>query len=913
MRRAGSALGWALALAVGAARPADNLLPPGAGFEVGAAGFHLFVRDEATARPSFEEHAGEGRRSLRLRAAASEGAAAVQWPWLRLEPGRTYTLSAFLRTDRPGLAAVFALVSADGPEQSAPVRVTRDWRRYAVGFTLPSGGSGYARVEIRTGRGGDGFEAGSIWLDGVRLARGDDADWVPAPAIGVEIAGGGRLRRAGDRVDFRIRLRAPGLAGRISVRWRLEDPHGVPVRRGVVRTDELRDERAEAGVRITSLAPGAWRFVAEAELSGETLVEDATVVAATMELGLPEKWLGLSGDPDDQDSAVWELLRVGLHRGIVPPGDDPPSSRWRVLHEHRRAGIGCFGFLPPPAGEPDAYRGAVAARVGSYRGLVKVWELPPEVTELDTVFQRAAFEGLKQADRGTLLIGLRLPAEDALSRLQAAADQGALDWTDAIQLVLGADPPEKAGGIGLANLIEAVRAATAARGRPLPVGVLATGWVAEPWDRTMPGVPVGPAAQQRVSALEQASFLARAMLLARAAGAGCLLYDGPPSSRDPSRRSVADAGATTALHAFDGTPLPVVAALDRVLDQLRGRRLGEEVPLASGAACLRWEGRRPLATVWQWRAPSGDVRLHLPPAAAALVATNLFGLRVPLAMAADGPSLALGQHPIFLEPGGLSAEDFARILRAARLDGLSPIEATVVPIKGGVGVRVANTSNHPVDGDVIAAGETRMLGAIVPGTAVTIELPQSAGDEREWRVEAIVRVGGETIELRRRVPLWIAPREEAAWTTRWALHNGVAVEPDDLAARVAVDWDEAALRVRFDVTDDALAAGDAVEVLLCPELSGAAGVRRVESRVNERTVAGVPGATAAIVPREGGYEVTVRLPWRELGIAPASGLAIGFDVGVQDDDGAGVETHLRWRGAADTDRDPTAMGWLILR
>jgi uncharacterized protein YjdB len=74
--------------------------------------------------------------------------------------------------------------------------------------------------------------------------------------------------------------------------------------------------------------------------------------------------------------------------------------------------------------------------------------------------------------------------------------------------------------------------------------------------------------------------------------------------------------------------------------------------------------------------------------------------------------------------------------------------------------------------------------------------------------------------------------------------------------------------------------------------------------------AGVLHATSAI---PGGYTVELAIPWVHLGLTPASGLSIGFDIAVNDDDNNGVrEGQLVWAGIADNYKNTVAFGdWIL--
>ncbi|MBC7486163.1 MAG: T9SS type A sorting domain-containing protein [Cytophagaceae bacterium] len=63
----------------------------------------------------------------------------------------------------------------------------------------------------------------------------------------------------------------------------------------------------------------------------------------------------------------------------------------------------------------------------------------------------------------------------------------------------------------------------------------------------------------------------------------------------------------------------------------------------------------------------------------------------------------------------------------------------------------------------------------------------------------------------------------------------------------------------------------------------------------------------------GGYSVEVAIPWSNLGINPQTGLYLGFDVSVDDDDNGGTrDSQLAWKGTADNWQNASVWGTILL-
>jgi hypothetical protein len=66
----------------------------------------------------------------------------------------------------------------------------------------------------------------------------------------------------------------------------------------------------------------------------------------------------------------------------------------------------------------------------------------------------------------------------------------------------------------------------------------------------------------------------------------------------------------------------------------------------------------------------------------------------------------------------------------------------------------------------------------------------------------------------------------------------------------------------------------------------------------------------------GNYTMEFAIPWTRLGVSPYSGMTIGFDIGVNDDDNfqnyTGRDSQIRWFGTDDDWQDTSKIGTVIL-
>jgi len=124
------------------------------------------------------------RRPMRAPLAANRG-------WMNVQPGKPYTLSAYLKADPPGLTAILQLRDSPWSEQHTTVKASGDWERYS--FTCTPGNDP-AYICVGPDLGASGVDAGTLWVDAVQLEAGEAAtDYEPRAVMEVGVRpGGGR-------------------------------------------------------------------------------------------------------------------------------------------------------------------------------------------------------------------------------------------------------------------------------------------------------------------------------------------------------------------------------------------------------------------------------------------------------------------------------------------------------------------------------------------------------------------------------------------------------------------------------------------------------------------------------------------------------------------------------------------------
>ncbi len=109
--------------------------------------------------------ASEGKASLRLIWVAQTADAVCYLRGISLDAGKTYTLSAYMKADRPWLGVVMV---AGGPASPAvlSVPVSDDWKRYSLNYAPAEAVRGQASIMFRI------TSPGTLWLDGVQFEEG---------------------------------------------------------------------------------------------------------------------------------------------------------------------------------------------------------------------------------------------------------------------------------------------------------------------------------------------------------------------------------------------------------------------------------------------------------------------------------------------------------------------------------------------------------------------------------------------------------------------------------------------------------------------------------------------------------------------------------------------------------------------
>lgn len=254
-------------------------------------------------------------------------------------PGQVYTISAYLRSQRPGaLAEIAAIEVGNGARLAQRFDLTSEWRRCSFTVRLPC--ERYRRYFISLG---PADELHGLDIDAVQVEEGALAPF--AISADIELAPG--LSRAqlfplpNEVLGIPAQVYAPAkIAADTSLEYRLEGFHGetltigrVPLKPGAAR--------AEVPLRVRIPGSGMFRLVLEARVGGTPISAAETNLTALPALDStprPDSFFGGHGSVGTPGE--WHAPTIASRAGI----------RWWRLHD-----LSAYTQWAVAEPEPDRY------------------------------------------------------------------------------------------------------------------------------------------------------------------------------------------------------------------------------------------------------------------------------------------------------------------------------------------------------------------------------------------------------------------------------------------------------------------------------------------------------------------------------------------------------------------------------
>lgn len=500
-----------------AASAKGNLLRDGASFETGPDGVRPFSCYSWTEKmvepgipPAFDTTtAVHGKVSLRLTAEDSvkkgdpRGFAFVGTVFNRvaLKRDRRYTVSAYMKADKPGMKAVlYCGETTWAGNDWGDFPVSTEWKRYHLSFfTNDFKKSGYYLTWVGIS---PDCKEGTLWIDAVQLEEGELSDFQPAAAVeyGIEVDSPEKHFESGASCGAALRVRNNGIepfAG--AVKYELKDYWEHVVRAGSVAVDVPAETTAAYPVDLGRLPCGYYRGYFEGP--GGDVKEIIFGVYEPQPLAaLPEDWpLACHNDP----SPLVRRLGFGSVRafeifefaGIAPEKGRFDFSRSdRMVREAEKCGLTIMpilgGFewpsyrpqppIPPYAQQKvslstlgggrrmawptvEAWKDYVRALTSHYKGTITYWEVLNEpnlsMTPQEYVpYLQAAYEAAKEGNPDCKVVGVCATTDFAGkpgSFTGKVLELGGAGYFDILSVHLyDTNPPERTLDAGSDQLLE---------------------------------------------------------------------------------------------------------------------------------------------------------------------------------------------------------------------------------------------------------------------------------------------------------------------------------------------------------------------------------------------------------------------------------------------------------------------------
>lgn len=775
-----------------ATRQRGNLIGEGSSFETGPDGMLLTNRyswnEKATVfgtTPEFDATtAVHGSRSLKLVCEMPQQRGGrftfvgVVFKRTLLGRGKTYTMSAWLKADRPGLQTqMFCGESSWSGEGWKPIPVGTEWKRYHVEFTADTfEKSGWWIPWISLPYHGEG----TLWIDAVQLEEGVMTDYQPSAPVefGVEIAKPNKLFERSEACAAVLRIRnnaGTPFAGTMA--YEVVDYWGRKAAEGSVELRADPGSGSESTLRIGSLPCGYYRL--RCSFPGEAEEAIFGVYRPQPLQRLPDDWpLACHNDP----TPITRQLGFGMIRAFQvfefrEVAKNPDSFDFtvadRFVAEAEACGLPVMPILgdfrwpvwaqtapiPPYArariaednvyGRKDrliwptieAWKRYVGGVVGHYKGRITYFEIHNEpnlsmnAAEY-TPYLKAAYEAAKEANPDCRIVGLCATSDfqgkpDAFMR--PVLDLGGHAFADLFSVhMYDQKSPEQSLGIGSDRALEGWRTLVASvGGRKMDFWHTEKSYIAEEQGYSQRKVPAPVEYCDEPQFLvksqkEKSDWMIRETLLsAIGGGRGKFFWFG--EFFEPRFISHRIFQPYVLDHTeYDDSPKPQLIAANGLAWALTGMHTPvRQLAWGQSTRCALFSGTQgTMAALWR---STGDARLLVPVATKACEILDFFGEAVP-AKPRDGMiEVAIGASPTYLRFPGMDAATCDRLLQGVKFAAWDRMlqTASMVAVDGRPGWRFAfvNPQLSAIDAEVsvacppgwTVASTKQRLGAVAAG------------------------------------------------------------------------------------------------------------------------------------------------------------------------------------------------------
>ncbi|MEM2991371.1 MAG: carbohydrate binding domain-containing protein, partial [Halobacteria archaeon] len=374
--------------------------------------------------------------------------------WIMVNPGETYTLSAYIKSDKDDLVGVLSVKQAFRGTLQKLFRLSTEWERYSFTFQ-PQADQIFVAIgfDLEASK----QEKGTIWIDGVQLERSASAtQYRPRHKVevGLKTNHSGNLLPYGVKPEIKaVIFNSAGMDLAIELKWQVTDFDDKVVCESEMKVDVAGESSLEIPIDTGIQKKGFYRFHmqvngVDSELDRGmrfAVIEPYTGIDSlfgmnhaypyqhlldlSKDIGLlwfrdwSLKWQDVEPEKGKFDfrEADYQIHRV-LERGLnVLPLLPFPSSNWSSSSEHNITDQypnirERMAHMPRSLEEFANY---VRTTVNHYKEHLHVWEILNEPIYTDYALPRArgykvddyirllqvAYEAVKSSDPSALVIG----------------------------------------------------------------------------------------------------------------------------------------------------------------------------------------------------------------------------------------------------------------------------------------------------------------------------------------------------------------------------------------------------------------------------------------------------------------------------------------------------------------------------
>ena len=716
------------------ATASPNLLGTGSGFEVGPHGMRPFAAyswDEAWTssgiQPVFDDKvAVQGKYSLKLTAEdikPKQGRFNHNCVWfapVRLNPAKTYTLSAWMKSDIDGTRAIMAASEPWLNELQQVFPVSTEWKKYAFTFQPEK----YKLLNFRRCTISIGGNKGSLWIDNVQLQEGGGGDYRPEPLeLGAAIDQPYKLFTPAELPDGTIKLWSRNNTGKdltATVNYTIRDYWDNVVDKGAAIVKTGAESNSQTLIRLPALPCGYYRASldsADGKFHDEAIFGVYEPVKSVGKL--PQDWP--LGCHNSEGNPLIRKLGFGWTRGwefsfknVSPePGKFDFSRTDIIVDRCRKAGLNLMPIIGPDFarnhydkdGNPnipvwaiektqkssvknshvldlsfprmDAWKTYVKALVSHYKKDIKVWEDMNEpncwlTPEEYAPYLKATYEAAKAADPDCVIVGICSTSDwggEPAPWTKRVMELDKCQSMDVLSIHMYCNTqPEEYMNIGTNVMLANLKKEMEKYGKKLPI------WHTEKSHNTttmgysdkklkMPPVYLREPGFRVPDFRAKTEYLIRETLIDSCSGNGPFFWFGklPNDIFIMSQSNEYGLGHTE----FDGSPCPEILAANGLARMLEGRGTPKELcKLDASKYAAIYEGKDgTLAAIWD---SAGKSEVKLPGNIGAFSLYNMFGTAI------DKPannSLKLSGAPVYLKINGKSAAEVKALLLQSETNG----------------------------------------------------------------------------------------------------------------------------------------------------------------------------------------------------------------------------------------------------